>query len=163
VAKATFYAHFASKDELDLAFLERCHQVFTVEQIIVQSRSRADNPSAQVIAIFDVLDEWFHQGDFHACSFMTVMLEMGAAHPLGKASIGYLAQVREFIATLAAEADFPDPDGFARSCHILTKGSIISAVEGDLEAAARAKRMAVSLIAYHQRSLAPGASTPGGS
>ncbi|MCZ2404477.1 helix-turn-helix transcriptional regulator [Paenarthrobacter sp. Z7-10] len=40
VAKATFYAHFPSKDNLVLAFLERCHQVFTVEQIILQSVTR---------------------------------------------------------------------------------------------------------------------------
>ncbi|MCU1531133.1 MAG: transcriptional regulator, TetR family [Arthrobacter sp.] len=149
VAKATFYAHFASKDELVLAFLERCHQDLTVEQIIAETRRRAENPAAQLLAIFDVLDGWFRQDDFQACAFMSTMLEMGPAHPLGQASAGYLARVRAFMRTLAAEAGLEDPDGFARSCHILTKGSIISAVEGDREAARWARRMAVSLIADH--------------
>ncbi|MCZ2404861.1 hypothetical protein IV498_17195 [Paenarthrobacter sp. Z7-10] len=112
------------------------------------------------MAIFDVLDEWFHQEDFRACSFMTVMLEMGATHPLGQASIGYLCRVRDYIRTLAVEAGFSDPEGFARSCHILTKGAIISAVEGDLKAATRAKRMALALIAEHQRSPGQALSTP---
>ncbi len=149
VAKATFYGHFASKDDLVLAFLERCHQVWTVEQIISESRRRADTPTAQLLAIFDVLDGWFRRDDFEACSFINTMLEMGATHPLGKAAAGYLAQVRDFMRTLATEAGLEEPDRFARSCHILTKGSIISAVEGDKEAAVWAKSMAVSLIADH--------------
>jgi hypothetical protein len=43
-----------------------------------------------------------------------------------------------------------DPESFARSWHILVKGSIISAFEGDLEAANRAQAMARLLIAEHR-------------
>lgn len=149
VAKATFYGHFASKDVLVLAFLERCHQDLTVEQIIAECRKRSDDPTAQLLAIFDVLDGWFRRDDFQACAFVSTMLEMGPTHPLGEASVSYLAQVRAFMRTLAEEAGLDQPDVFARSCHILTKGSIISAVEGDREAAMLAKRMAVSLISSH--------------
>lgn len=149
VAKATFYGHFASKDELVLAFLERCHQNLTVEQIITECRRRSDEPTAQLLAIFDVLDGWFRRDDFQACAFVSTMLEMGTTHPLGEASISYLAQVRAFMRALAEEAGLDQPDVFARSCHILTKGSIISAVEGDKEAAILAKRMAGSLISAH--------------
>jgi hypothetical protein len=38
-------------------------------------------------------------------------------------------------------------DAFARSWHILMKGSIISAAEGDLDAAKRAQALARLLIA----------------
>ncbi|MET3812598.1 TetR/AcrR family transcriptional regulator [Arthrobacter sp. UYEF3] len=149
VAKATFYAHFASKDDLVLEFLERCHQELTVEQIIVETRRRTEGPIGRLLAIFDVLDEWFHQDEFQACAFVSTMLEMGVTHPLGAASVDYLSQVRAFIQMLAKEAGLDQPDVFARSCHILTKGSIISAVEGDQEAAVLAKRMAASLISDH--------------
>ena len=150
VAKATFYGHFASKDELVLAFLKRCHQNLTVEQIIAECRRRSEDPTAQLLAIFDVLDGWFRRDDFQACAFVSTMLEMGPTHPLGEASINYLAQVRAFMRTLAEEAGLDQPDVFARSCHILTKGSIISAVEGDQEAAVLAQRMAASLISDHK-------------
>ncbi|UUL78047.1 TetR/AcrR family transcriptional regulator (plasmid) [Pseudarthrobacter sp. Fe7] len=149
VAKATFYAHFTSKDELVLAYLERCHQDMTVEAIIAETARRTENPTGRLLAIFDVLDGWFRQDDFQACAFVSTMLEMGPAHQLGIASIGYLAQVRTFIRALAMDARLEQPDVFARSCHILTKGSIISAVEGDREAAVFAKRMAASLIHDH--------------
>ncbi|MET4590593.1 helix-turn-helix domain-containing protein [Arthrobacter sp. 754] len=149
VARATFYQHFTSKDELVLAFLERCHQNLTVEQIIAECRTSSEDPAAQLLTIFDVLDGWFRRDDFQACAFVSTMLEMGPTHSLGEASIGYLAQVRAFMRTLAEEAGLDQPEAFARSCHILTKGSIISAVEGDREAAVLAKRMAVSLISAH--------------
>ncbi|WAJ35254.1 TetR/AcrR family transcriptional regulator [Arthrobacter sp. FX8] len=149
VAKATFYAHFTSKDELVLAYLERCHQDMTVEAIMAETGRRTEDPTGRLMAIFDVLDGWFRQDDFQACAFVSTMLEMGPAHPLGIASIDYLAQVRAFIRALAEEAGLEQPDVFARSCHILTKGSIISAVEGDREAAIFAKRMAASLIRDH--------------
>jgi len=155
VAKATFYAHFASKDDLVLAFLERCHQDLTVEAIIAECRKKTNDPAAQLLIIFDVLDGWFRQDGFQACAFVSTMLEMGPTHPLGQASISYLAQVRDFMRTLAEEAGLDQPDVFARSCHILTKGSIISAVEGDKEAAVLAKRMAVSLIRDHGGSPTP--------
>ncbi|WP_411376443.1 TetR/AcrR family transcriptional regulator [Arthrobacter sp. MPF02] len=149
VAKATFYAHFASKDELVLAYLERCHQDMTVEAIIAETARRTESPTGRMMSIFDVLDGWFRQQDFQACAFVSTMLEMGPTHPLGVSSINYLAQVRAFIRDLAVEAGLERPDAFARSCHILTKGSIISAVEGDREAAVLAKRMAASLIRDH--------------
>ena len=47
---------------------------------------------------------------------------------------------------LAEEASLSDPDSFARSWHILMKGSIVSAAEGDPNAAQRAKSMAQRLI-----------------
>lgn len=71
---------------------------------------------------------------------------MGPGHPLGQACIDYLARIREQVAQLAAEAGLRDPEEFACSWHILMKGSIISAVEGDRNAARRAQRMAVRLI-----------------
>ena len=149
VAKATFYAHFTSKEELVVAYLERCHQELTVDAIIAETARRTKDPTGRLLAIFDVLDGWFRQDDFQACAFVSTLLEMGSAHPLGVASANYLAQVRAFIRTLAVEAGLEQPDAFARSCHILTKGSIISAVEGDQEAAVFAKRMAASLIRDH--------------
>ena len=158
VARATFYQHFPSKDELVLAFLERCHQNLTVEQIIDQCRTSSGDPAAQLLTIFDVLDGWFRRDDFQACAFVSTMLEMGPTHPLGEASISYLAQVRAFMQTLAEEAGLDQPEAFARSCHILTKGSIISAVEGDREAAVLAKRMAVSLISAHAGIVVPNGS-----
>jgi hypothetical protein len=55
------------------------------------------------------------------------------------------------VAKLADEAGIDSPVEFARSWHILMKGSIVSATEGDLLAARRAKLMAQSLIESYRK------------
>jgi AcrR family transcriptional regulator len=146
VAKATFYRHFASKEELVLAFLEQRDQMWTVQLIVGDARRRGGTPEEQLLAIFDVFGDWFRRDDFEACSFINILLEMGAQHPLGRASIDYLARIRGHVQQLAEEAGLRDTEDFSRSWHILMKGSIISATEGDTEAAKRAQAMARTLI-----------------
>jgi AcrR family transcriptional regulator len=150
VAKATFYRHFASKDELVLAFLERRDQVWTVNAIMGEAHRKAHSPEQQLLAVFDVFSDWFHRTDFEACSFINVLLEMGGSHPLGRASIDYLAKIRGHVKQLADQAGLQRTDDFSRSWHILMKGSIISAAEGDLDAAQRARRMGTWLIEDHR-------------
>lgn len=149
VAKATFYRHFASKDDLVMAFLQQREDTWTMGLIVAEARRKGTTPQEQLLAIFDVFAEWFRRDDFDACSFINVLLEMGASHPLGRASIEYLERIREQVRLLADEAGLRDTEEFSRSWHILMKGSIISAAEGDHLAAGRAQEMARWLIAHH--------------
>jgi AcrR family transcriptional regulator len=150
VAKATLYRHFRTKDELVLAFLERRETLWTREWVEQQARRRANTPEGQLLAIFDLFDEWFHRDDFEACSFINVLLEMGPEHPAGGESIRHLENIRAVVRGLAEEAGLRDPDSFARSWHILMKGSIISAAEGDANAARRAQSIARLVIEQHR-------------
>ena len=151
VAKATLYRHFPSKDELVLAFLERRERRWTLDWVEAEARRGGSTPEEQLLAIFDAFDSWFRRDDFEACSFINVLLEMGPEHPAGRASIQHLENIRSIVGRLAEEAGLRDPDSFARSWHILMKGSIVSAAEGDTEAAQRAKSMARRLIDEHRR------------
>jgi AcrR family transcriptional regulator len=150
VAKATLYRHFPSKDDLVIAFLERREERWTLAWVEAEARRRGTTPERQLLAIFELFDEWFHRDDFEACSFINVLLEMGPAHPAGQASVRHLASIRSVVGRLAEEAALRDPDSFARSLHILMKGSIVSAAEGDAEAAQRAQSMASLLIEQHR-------------
>jgi AcrR family transcriptional regulator len=149
VAKATLYRHFASKDDLVLAFLERREQRWTREFVEAGARARGTTPEEQLLAIFDVFDEWFRREDFEACSFINVLLEMGAPHPAGEACVRHLENIRSIVRQLAEEAGVRDTDSFARSWHILMKGSIVSAAEGDGNAARRAQELGRLLLAQH--------------
>jgi AcrR family transcriptional regulator len=151
VAKATMYRHFPAKDDLVLAFLERREERWTVEWVEAEARSRGATPEEQLLAIFDIFGEWFARDDFEGCSFINVLLELGATHPAGAASVRHLENIRGVVTTLATEAGLRDPEEFARSWHILMKGSIIQAAEGDRDAAQRAQEMARALIERHHR------------
>lgn len=151
VAKATLYKHFRSKDDLVLAFLERREERWTKGWVEAGATARGSTPEERLLAIFDLFEEWFCAADFEGCSFINVLLEMGQAHPAGTASVAHLGNIRTIVERLAAEAGLRDPEEFARSWHILMKGSIVSAAEGDSRAAARARAMGALLIEEHRR------------
>lgn len=147
VAKMTFYRHFPSKDDLVLAFLQRREQLWTREWLEAAVKSRAAAPRERLLAIFDVFDEWFQRDDFEGCSFINVLIEMSEpGHPVKEASAAYLANIRVFLNALAADAGVAQPDDFARKWHILMKGSIVAAGEGDRLAARRARAVAGLLL-----------------
>jgi len=143
VARQTMYRHFDSKQELVVAFLERRDELWTRRWLQSEVQQRASDPEQQLLAIFDVLDRWFHAPDFEGCSFIKVMLEHpAAAHPLHRASAAYLERIRDFIEALARRAGIADATSFGREWHVLMNGSIVAAGEGDLDAARRAQKIA---------------------
>jgi AcrR family transcriptional regulator len=150
VAKATLYAHFPSKDDLVVAFLERREQRWTLVFVEAEARRRGTTPEEQLLAIFDAFDEWFRQDDFESCSFIRLLLEMGPDHVVGRASVRHLDTIRAIVRTLAQEAGLRDSEGFAYSCQLLMQGSIVAAAAGDADAAQRAKAMAITLIEQHR-------------
>jgi AcrR family transcriptional regulator len=147
-AKMTLYRNFASKDELIVAFLDVREQRWTRGWLQAEVEARATDPAERLLAIFDVFGEWFGQADFEGCSFINVMLEIDDREDVARAaSVRHLSIIREFLAGLATEAGIADPDAFARQWHILMKGSIVAAAEGDDHAAARAREMGELLLA----------------
>jgi AcrR family transcriptional regulator len=147
VARMTLYRHFASKDALVLAFLERREERWTKEWLQREVERRAVDPAGRLLAIFDVFDEWFQREDFEGCSFINVLLEMASPHnELRGASADYLARIRSYVAHLAREAGVADPESLAHKWHILMKGSIVAAGEGDRRAARRAQEVATLVL-----------------
>jgi AcrR family transcriptional regulator len=147
VARQTMYRHFGSKQDLVLAFMQRREETWTYGWLAAEVRRRSRDPRERLLAIFDVFDEWFRTPEFEGCSFINVMLEHpDEQHPLHRAAASHLARIRDFLQELAAQAGIPDPEPFARQWHILMKGSIVAAGEGDRDAALRAQRLATLLL-----------------
>jgi len=148
VASGTLYRHFPSKNDLVMAFLERREELWTHAWLEAAVKARTRDPKARLLAIFDVFHEWFQQADFEGCSFINVLLEEPVlGNPVRQATVLHLANIRAVLRELAAAAGVRDLDGFTRKWHILMKGSIVAAGEGDRLAARRAQQIGRLLLA----------------
>ena len=154
-AKASLYANFKTKVDLAIAFLDRREQVWTRGWLESEIARRASDPEARLLAIFDVFDGWFRKKSFEGCSFINVLLELAAASPMRRAAAVHLAKIRSIVRSLAEEAGLKDPEKFAQAWHMLMKGSIISAGEGNRDAARDAKRAAELVLKGWERAASP--------
>jgi AcrR family transcriptional regulator len=148
VAKMTLYRHFPSKDDLALAVIERRKELWTWGTVDAEMRRRADDPLGQLLAIFEILDEWFHSDDYESCVFIGVLREFGETDsPLLAASRDALADVRRMVEAPARAAGVEDPEAFAFNWQVLMSGAIVSADMGDLDAGKRAAEAAGLILA----------------
>jgi AcrR family transcriptional regulator len=147
VAKMTLYRNFPTKGDLALAFLAQREERWTRGWLQAEVERRTGDPAGRLLAIFDVFGEWFEREDFEGCAFVSILLATDdPTSPIRHACVRHLENIRGFLRGLAAEAGAPDPDALARQWHILMKGSIVSAGEGDRLAAARAQEMGELLL-----------------
>ena len=147
VAKMSLYRHFHSKEELVLAFLQEREQRWTRAWLQAEASSRGESGAERLLALFDVFDEWFQRPDFEGCTFVNVLLEFDDLdHPIRRATEEHLATIRGMLREFAEQAGVVDPDAFAWQWHILMKGSIVAAGEGDRLAARRAREIGELLL-----------------
>lgn len=145
-AKATLYNNFDSKADLAVAFLDRREELWTRGWLEAEIKRRAADPEGRLLAIFDVFDGWFREKDFEGCSFINVLLETEPGSPVHRAAADHLAKIRAILRDLAEDAGLKDPENFAQSWHMLMKGSIVAAGEGNKNAARDAARAAKLII-----------------
>lgn len=141
-AKASLYAHFKSKDDLALAYLDRREKLWTRDWLETEIHRGPSDPNARLVKIFDLYDGWFRKKSFEGCAFVNTLLETRQNGRIRDAAAEHLAEIRSITERLAREAGLPDAKSFARIWHILMKGAIISACEGDRDAARGAKWLA---------------------
>jgi len=147
VAKMSLYRHFGSKDDLVLTFLQERERRWTNEWLRAEVERRGATPAQRMLAIFDVFGEWFLIEDFEGCSFINVLLEFDdRANRVRQASVEHLGNIRSYLQKLATEAGAVDPAALAHQWHILMKGSIVAAGEGDQVAARRAQEIGQLLL-----------------
>jgi len=145
-AKASLYKYFRSKDDLVLAFLERREELWTRRWLEAEIKQRTKDPRKRLLAIFDVFDTWFRGKDFEGCSFINVLLETEPESPVRHSATRHLAKIRAIVQELADEAGLKNARQFAHVWHMLMKGSIIAAGEGNRNAAREAKAAATLVI-----------------
>jgi AcrR family transcriptional regulator len=147
VAKTTLYRHFSSKDDLAAEVLERHHQLWLQDWLAPKTLAHGGSPGEQLIAIFDSLEEWFADDDFHGCLLLNSLPE--AREPSSaarRAAINGITSVYVLLERLTAEAGAREPERLARQIQLLMRGAIVAATEGRPNAVRDAQEAARQLV-----------------
>jgi AcrR family transcriptional regulator len=143
VAKMTLYKNFASKDGLILAALRRRDERMRA-WLARGVEARARDPGARLLALFDVLDEWFASDDFCGCLFVRAAGEFtDPGHPARGVASEHKRLLEAYVRKLATRAGAKDPDRLARRLMLLIEGAAARAlVSGGADIARDAKAAA---------------------
>jgi AcrR family transcriptional regulator len=147
----SLYQHFRSKEGLVLAALKRRDAAWLAW--LEGAIATEPNPEHRLLAVFDALDTWFRQPDFHGCVFATVAGEFPEAdHPLRRAAAAHKRALLALIADTARAAGFVTHARLARELFLLIDGAVVAAlVLSEPAAAQTARRAAATLVAAHRR------------
>lgn len=151
-AKSSLYNNFESKEELALEFLKDREVQWTRDWLESTVRKSNHSPEARLLGIFDALDSWFRRDDFEGCAFINIMLESPKGSPVRNAATDHLANIRAMIEEFTTAAGFAQPDVLAKVWHMLMKGAIVAAGEGNPDAALQAQRAGRQLLDSWARS-----------
>jgi len=124
VAKATFYRHFPSKDDLIVAWLEDSRTRW-FEGVRARAEANAATPDDVIPAFFNELVDWLEGGDFKGCPYLNTAIELGdpdhRATPVVRA---YLNDIRGYLADILRAAGYRDSRELAGELQMLVAGSI---------------------------------------
>jgi len=148
VTKVTVYKHFRSKDNLIASCLHMLDDRFFA-WFAAQVEAGGADPEARLLAVFDVLDRWFHQRGFRGCAFINAAVELAdPLHPAHRAVLAHKDRVRVYFRQLAGAAGVADPGAISEQWMLLSEGATVTAlVEDDRDAARRARTAAEALLA----------------
>lgn len=147
VAKMSLYNHFKSKDALITAWLQQRDENWRA-WFQARVESLATEPRDRILAIFDVLAEWFEQPDFRGCAFINSTVELvNPEHPGYQVAIEHQRVLSDYVLGLATLAGLENADVLAQQLLVLIEGAIVVAMmQGNADAALRAKQVAAVLL-----------------
>jgi AcrR family transcriptional regulator len=159
VTKTTFYKHFESKDDLVIAAIRQRDEWETHAWAHAVRQFAGEDPRAQLLASFDVLDVWFNDPSFGGCIFINAAAEFpDQRDPVHKAAAEHKQKAWRRWRELAEQAGAREPDAFADQYTMLFEGTLIMRhVHNRNDAAKLAKATAQRLI---DEFIPPDRSTP---
>lgn len=126
VGKMTLYRHFATKEELIVAYLERSNAQFW--EWFEEATAAAKKPEDKIIAFFHAVEIRVQDPDCHGCPFLNAVVEFpDLRHPGHQMALANRDAVRARFRELAAQAELPDPDRLADHLLLLMDGAFIAA------------------------------------
>jgi len=151
VTKTTFYKHFESKDELVLESVRMRDRWEMGAWGRAVRELAGDDPAAQLLAFFDVLERWFNDASFRGCMFINTAAEFPDPNdPIHRAAAKHKRENRDVWRDLAQAAGATDPEVVADRFTALFEGTLVLRHVHDRDdAAAVIRPAAAALMAAH--------------
>jgi AcrR family transcriptional regulator len=148
VTTTTFYKHFESKDDLMVAAVKQRDEWESAAWGRAIYKVAGDDPRAQLLALFDVLDEWFNAPDYRGCIFINTAAEFPNPHdPIHQAAAAHKRKARDDWRDIARSSGVQDAETFADQYALLVEGTLIMRqVHGRNDAARVARPIVEQLI-----------------
>lgn len=142
VAKATFYYHFPTKDDLVCAYLEEHSRS---ERALTQRIEAAQtDPTAKIFALFDVITEVGCGPGFNGCPFINAAAEYpDKRHPVQQVIGEHRRWFRGLLYDLLVAAAHPDARRTATMLTVLRDGLVVGS---DLDDPAEIRRFAQTAV-----------------
>lgn len=124
VTKTTFYNHFESKDALVIAVLhEKDRKEMADWLAVIRARGRGDG-RLEILALFELLEEWFVSDEFRGCMFLKAASEYPQPNdPVHQAAMVHSQSLIREMRDRAERIGAPDPEALARQLMLLVVGA----------------------------------------
>lgn len=150
VAKATFYRHFPSKDDLVVAWL-RDSRPRWFDRVRAKAEDSAVRPDEVIPLIFDSVAEWIEEDGFRGCAFLNAAVVItDAMHPARPIIRDYLDEIESYLREALERAGRRDAAQRAQELSVLLAGGIASCLAQHSVAPALAARDAAKGLLERQ-------------
>jgi AcrR family transcriptional regulator len=128
VAKATFYRHFRSKDDLIVAWLEDPRTRW-LDRVRLRAERDVASPDEVIDRFIDAVGEWLDTEDLRGCPYLNAAVEItDPAHPAIPVIRGFLDEIEQYLRDKLAAAGYRDPGALAAELQTIVAGGITLAV-----------------------------------
>ena len=150
VAKATFYRHFPSKDDLIVAWLEH-EQTRWFDRLRAEVAARTSKPEEVVPEFFSAVIDWLEAGDYRGCPYLNTSVEFpDSSHRAVAVVRSHLREIERYLQDAVAAAGKDDPARLGTELQTLLAGSISLGVAHRTKTfAIVARDAAIQLLAAH--------------
>ena len=151
VAKMTLYAHFRSKDDLIVAYLERANEQYWAW--LDGACAGVDDPRARLVAMFDAVGTLANSPHCLGCTFQGTAAEFpDPTHPGHRVALAHKQAVLARLRSLAEQAGLRAPEALAAQLLLLMDGAWVAArMFGPDNPGAQVSAAALALIQAHDR------------
>jgi AcrR family transcriptional regulator len=128
VAKATFYRHFPSKDDLIVAWL-RDPRARWFERARARAQASGAGPRDEILLFFEATASWLEAEGYRGCPYLNTAVEIAdPAHPARLVIRETLDEIAAYLRGLLTAAGYRDAELMAMELQALLAGAISLAV-----------------------------------